>query len=187
MNDNKRKIAYAASFGMDDFYGPEDERARLQYFLSKFDFFSVREESGIEVARKRFKREAEWVLDPVFLCDVKHYDMLIDECKSSPPEEPYMFSYMLDTDSKREEILRSFSDKLGLDVNVIDDALKKTVNMKSKWTIPTMENASNNQFLACIKNAKYIVTDSFHGMCFCIIFNVPFTAIINRLSKNLIR
>ena len=178
VNDNKRKIAYSASFGLDEYNGPEYARAELQYFLKKFDFFSVRENSGVDLVRKNFGIDAEWVLDPVFLCDEKHYIELISDCKDITPSSPYIFSYMLDIDASRENILKSFSNVLDLPVVAIDDALEGNSSNK-KWTINTIHGANNNFYLACIKNANYVITDSFHGMCFCIIFKKPFSVIMN--------
>lgn len=76
VEDNKKKIAYAASFGTEHFDGTEEQRANLGYFLAKFDAFSVREKSGVAICRDEFGINAVHVLDPVFLCGKDHYQRL---------------------------------------------------------------------------------------------------------------
>ncbi|MBD5526616.1 MAG: 4Fe-4S dicluster domain-containing protein [Lachnospiraceae bacterium] len=96
VTDNHRKIAYAASFGHDVFWGRDEQRATMAHYMQKFDAFSVREEDGIKLAKEYFGVDAEWVLDPVFLCDKKHYLKLAENTKHKSTEK-HIFSYILDS------------------------------------------------------------------------------------------
>ena len=73
VQDNKKKIAYAASFGHDYIWSPEETRAEMAHFMKRFDAFSVREQSGVDICKKEFDIDAQWVLDPVFLCKPEYY------------------------------------------------------------------------------------------------------------------
>ena len=113
VSDNKKKIAYAASYGHDYIWSSESTRAKMSFFMKKFDAFSVREKSGVELSKKEFGIEAEWVLDPVFLCDTKHYLELASK-STIERETPYIGAYILDPNKEKEEIIRYVMDKLSL-------------------------------------------------------------------------
>ena len=83
---------------------------------------------------------------------------------------------LLGITSKRAQLLKTAAEQLGIPIFAITDAC---ATKEAEWDIKAIPNASNNQFLACIKHAQFVITDSFHGMCFCIIFRVPFLVILN--------
>lgn len=76
------------------------QREQLQYFLKRFNSFSVREESGVKLAEEELGIHAEWVLDPVFLCEMKHWNKLIQNGKQRVSKTPYVFGYVLDLTEK---------------------------------------------------------------------------------------
>ena len=161
--DSKVKSAYSASFGHDELKCPQDLKNRMRYFLRKFDSFSVRERSAIDLCRKEFDMDVPFVLDPVFICDVKHYDKLIS--KGKPIKG--LCAYVLDKSDDKSKLLSEISNKFNLDINILEDA---TYNDKPL----DMED-----WLSAYATADYIVTDSFHGTCFSIIFNKPFVVVHN--------
>lgn len=71
VDDNKKKIAYAASFGHKKLYIDRDVLKNMKYGISRFDSFSVREEDAIDICKQNFGIDVAWVMDPVFLCDKK--------------------------------------------------------------------------------------------------------------------
>ena len=105
VNNNKRKIAYAASFAKDHFSGSQEQKERLSYFLQKFDCFSVREKTGIKLAKEEFGVSAEWVLDPVFLCDKKSWEDLLEKGKERLNKNPSIFGYILDPNDEQEKLM----------------------------------------------------------------------------------
>lgn len=180
--ENKTKIAYAASFGADYIWGSEYDRAKMSLFMKKFDAFSVREKSGVKLAKSEFGIDAVHVLDPVFLCPKEKYIELSKlggyyELKN----ENYLFNYILDIDDEKIQSVNFGGNILGLEPVIFTDIAKKTLEDNSKWKDKADVTYSSNveNWLAHIICCKYMITDSFHGMCLAIIFHKKFIAIVN--------
>ena len=180
VNNNKRKIAYAASFAKDHFSGSQEQKERLSYFLQKFDCFSVREKTGIKLAKEEFGVSAEWVLDPVFLCDKKSWEDLLEKGKERLNKNPSIFGYILDPNDEKEKLMHLAEKILNLKSYAASDVWNEEDTLKWMWNIPTLSNLGNEELLAHIKNCEFVMTDSFHGVCFAIIFNKPFAVYINK-------
>ncbi len=177
VSDTKKKIAYSASFGRT--LGDPQVHEELGYYLQKFDYFSSREDSGVETAKNVYGvKEAEWVLDPVFLCDFRHYQALIDRSQRQLPEK-YISAYLLDPTVAKADTVRHFQKKLGIDYAeafteyIRSDAYFEPLGELYKGMLKTEER------LQSIANCDFFVTDSFHGMCFAIMMRKPFVAIVN--------
>ncbi|MDO4356924.1 MAG: polysaccharide pyruvyl transferase family protein, partial [Clostridia bacterium] len=175
--NNKRKIAYAASFGADYTWGTAEERAEMAHFMQQFDAFSVREDSGVLLAEKELGVEAIQVLDPVFLADVEIYHELADKSQKEKIEGSYVFCYTLDYTADKEEVINRISKKLSLAKHVAVDAAKEIEH--GEWQQEILRGISVERWLAEIRGSQLVVTDSFHGMCFAIIFGIPFIALCN--------
>lgn len=161
-----KKIAYAVSFGLDHWEGGYEDTLQTKYYISRFDAVSVREDDGVDICRDVFGKNATHVLDPVFLVGPEKWQRLLNNSKCSGEE--YVTSYVLDQSSDAK--------------NVIDYVCQKF----SGLPVVNMINASRNKTDICaedwlyhIKNCRFFVTDSFHGMCFAIIFNKPFICVAN--------
>ncbi|MGN1253097.1 MAG: polysaccharide pyruvyl transferase family protein [Prevotella sp.] len=173
--DNKVKLSYATSFGKPDWYGNEEERRKIAFFLSRFDGISVRETSGVKICKNHFHTEAVWALDPVFLCDVDHYRELIKTSTISLPEK-YLAAYILDCSPAKLQILREIAGRVQVPLLVLadpnhgyqvqDGAIKAPVKYVEDW-------------LKFLSMATYVVTDSFHGMCVSLIFHKKMIAVRN--------
>ena len=176
---NERKIiSYASSFGNE--YNPNNpHHSEIAYLLNRFDHLSVREDYGVDIMRDNFGIDVEHVMDPVFLCDPKEYAKLADSSTLEKPA-PYMANYILDPDAEKRELILKLSEKLGLEyVNLVDatGAAEKAAALDLPNTKPDIDV---EDFLFYYKNSDIIVTDSFHGTCFAIIFRKPFISIANR-------
>lgn len=178
VEDNKRKIAYAASFGHDFIWHPEETRAEMSYFMKKFDAFSVREESGVDICKKDFGVAAEWVLDPVFLCQRKYYDQLIEKSDYEFPEH-FLGAYILDLSKNRQKILERISDQLSLPCSIFSEMNWKDLP-RNGWSLEIENGAYINDRLKNIAQCEFFVADSFHGICFAIIYRKNFIAILNQ-------
>ena len=180
VEDSHKKLSYAASFGQDKLLGPLEERERLSASLKKFDMFSVREKSGIDLCRQLGKN-ATHVLDPVFLCNVKHYKRLGDKATQlADRPSQYVFNYILDPSASKEKIIYNYEFLFGLPSVSVSDRWRDKSNVESLWNKNTIIGLTNEQWVSCFEKADLIITDSYHGMCFAIIFNKPFVAIINK-------
>lgn len=178
VDDNKKKLAYAASFGHDYIWQPENTRAEMSYFMKKFDAFSVREESGVRICDEDFGVNAEWVLDPVFLCDRKYYEQLIEASQAQFPEN-YLGAYILDLNIEKQNIVNKISDRLSLTPQVFSEMNYQLLD-KNGWTLPILDSKFINDRLANIAFSDFFVADSFHGICVAIIFRKNFVAILNK-------
>lgn len=177
VDGHKKKIAYAASFGHDHVWGDMQGLSEMSFYMKRFDHFSVREKSGAEITKDKFSVDAEWVLDPVFLCDKKHYDTLIEKSEKKHPEH-FIASYILDPSEKKAEILKFAEKKRKVKAVVFSE-----FSRVGEYTAPLKEfdvqDPRVEERLQLIKNCDFFVTDSFHGTCFAIIMNKPFVSIIN--------
>lgn len=177
---DKRKVAYAASFAYDTFQGTEQQKKRLRYFLSRFQSFSVREKSAVALARNDFDVEAEWVLDPVFLCALSHFEKMAENGRDRLLEKPYVFGYVLDPDHTKAEALHFAAKTLHAECTAASDVWNSPEKLKQMWDIPTLNELGNEEFVAQIQSCQFLLTDSFHGVCFAILFHRPFVAIANQ-------
>ncbi len=184
--DNHCKIAYAASFGHDRIWGTERERAAESFFMKKFDYFSVREMSGVEICKREFGVDAVCTLDPVFLCPHQRYEELVERAEESSneiPNKPYLFAYILDPDKEKEAVLKDFADKNSMTIKAITDQHCDYTDdyIKNSWNIDTISNVSMESWIAYIAKSEFVITDSFHGMCMAIINHKQFVVIVNKL------
>lgn len=110
--EQKKKIAYAVSFGHDVDFAPAEERVKIADYMSRFDGISVREADGVRLCRDDYGILAKQVLDPVFVADPSIYQGLIEK-SSHREEEPFLASYILDPTPEKREALLHLSKELG--------------------------------------------------------------------------
>lgn len=144
--------------------------------LKTFDGISVREDELQKYLQQALpEKEIVKVLDPTLMAGVSYFDELIKDEK--PLDKPYILVYQV-IRSKDSEILlhaKRLSDKYGCDiVEIKNGKLYTTSNGKT-----TMSESFINptQFVSLYKHAKYVVTTSFHGTAFSLLFNRPFDVI----------
>ena len=172
---NKRKIAYATSFGTSDWNGTLLEQSKISYLLSRFSDVSVRESSGIDICSNQFGITAQWNLDPVFLCDKKEYDNLARKSSIDTSEE-YLLAYILDCTNEKADVMLEIGEKLGVKVVIITDP---NIEHDLSEEYPVVHNIYVEDWIKLIRDSKYVATDSFHGMCVSIIFRKNFVALRN--------
>ena len=175
----KRKIAYATSLGKAGIDVGEKDKKAIHSLLSTFDYISVREESGIRVCKDAFNIDVKRDLDPVFLCDRKHYDALADSCEGLEPDDNFVFSYILDVNEEKQKAVQYAADKIGARVISVLD-IKLVDRQKDNWHVGTLKpDCSIEEFIYYIKHCKLMVTDSHHGACFAMLFHRNFITIAN--------
>ena len=167
-----KKIAYAASFGTSEWECKDEFMNReLTRLVSLFDFVSVREESGLEILKDEFNYDkAQVCVDPTLLHTASFYIRMVDKYKEigrTDAKEPFLFAYLLDINDHKKEFL---------------EHLCATKGLEPKLSSSTYFSKSLNpaEWIDHIRDAEYILTDSFHGSVFSILFMKPFTLLINR-------
>ncbi len=181
VDNTKNKIAYAASYGFDFMEGTKAETSEMAYYMQRFNSFSTREESGIKLFKENFGVSATHVLDPVFLCDVSHFDDFA--AKSSIHQEgKYICAYLLDPTPEKINILNFAKEKCNQPYYIFSEyfdnpQLKafKQNNVSVRFEVLRSEDRLNY-----IKNCDYFIADSFHGICFALIYNKNFICIANK-------
>lgn len=157
-NLDAKKIAYSTSFGTYDREYPDNEKYRMKYYLDQFDKISVREKAGIPFCEERFNLKVEQNIDPVFLLESEYYNKIINDSNVKLPEQDYIAVYNFKNNEKIEHLNNLVKEKYNLPI--VD--IYKT------------NNVSVSDWLKYIKNCKILITHSFHGLCFALIFNKPF-------------
>jgi len=177
-DDSKRKISYSASFGHPIDFAPPEERVVLSALLKRFDAISVREASGVTLAKEVYDVDAVRVLDPVFLPTLEEYGTLLEEAKWEPPSQ-YILSYILDPTPEKVSLIQRISHELKLPlINILDGRGDRAAN-EAALTMPALRNVNALTFLKAFASSSYVITDSFHGTSFSILFSKPFLAIPN--------
>lgn len=181
--ENKKKIAYGTSFGMDDFKGTNLDINAVRYLLNRFDAISVREHTGVDICNDVFGIKAVHVLDPVFLCEKSYYLKVMSSPKRKVPSK-FIFAYILKPTDEKQNILRYVADKLGYDLIIIPDINKEISKWwgNEEWKMPVEEYADVEDLLYYISHANYVITDSYHGFCFSVIFERNFICLEPRVG-----
>ncbi len=162
-----RLVAYAASFGTDEWEMNAEQTEQSRRLISRFSGVSVRESGAVELCRRHLNTEATLVLDPTLLLSADDYRSLITPEASATVPSGSLGVYFLDpTPAKMDEAERMAS-RLGLRIH--------TLGAKTS----DGEKASVESWLAAFDRCEYIVTDSFHGTVFSILFHRPFASIVN--------
>ncbi len=160
-----RGISYAASFGHSSWTYP-DLTKRTRELLGRFHAVSVRETSGAAICHDTLGRtDAVVTLDPTLLVDPAFYDEAT--ARSPVYTGRKIVSYVLDQNEDKQDVARQIAALIG--DNVGEFSLLKTGG--AKLDIP--------QWLRAIRDAEFVITDSFHGMVFCILFRKNFVVIPN--------
>lgn len=163
-----RRIAYAASFGTDNCneYTKQD-LSNYSQSLRKFDAIGVRESSAVDMCREYFSADAIHVIDPTLLLDKTDYAALVNKDHIAVSEGDMMV-YVLDKNPIKQEMVKKVASIKGLSpFTVMQDVVTGIFPPVTAW-------------LRGVMDAKFVVTDSFHGVAFSIIFNKPFIAIANK-------
>lgn len=159
------RFSYAPSFGTDQWSFNSEITGNLCNLASRFSGLSVREESGVRLCKNYLNRNAFWAIDPTLLLTVKEYN---DLCRDIPQtHSQFLFAYILDLTDKKMSFINSVAAKFKLEVIV----KRAERNIKPDDTM--------NSWLACFRDAQFVITDSFHGTAFSINYNKDFYSIVN--------
>ena len=168
---NAKKIAYAPSFGVRDL--PEDLGSLLADELKDFDAISVREKSGAQIIKKYAAIDAEVVLDPTLMADNDIWDSIAKLSDNVPDE--YIFVYRFGNMKVTDKAVDYYRKKLKLPV------IEMPVSIHSYGhRTKVRHDIGPAEFLGLIKNAKLVLTDSFHASVFSILFKTPFFSFLRQ-------
>jgi len=171
-----KKIAYAASFGADKWEYPPELTQSVADLAQKFNAISVREKSALGLCNTKLQINASWVLDPTMLLGIDGFQKFINRTDSTG-----VTTYLLEDSIESKELIKQVKDLTGESLvtnNLANPIFHRFESLKSHI------NLSVEDWLSNIANAKFVVTDSFHGAVFSILFNVPFIVVLNGIRGN---
>lgn len=155
---NKKKVALSASFGVSEI--PEDKKESIAQCLNGLDAISVRENRAAEIVKDLTGQVVPVLIDPTMCIDIEQWKKIARRpiCFKS---KSYVLMYVLG-DMKRECLLSvsKYCDKIGAELVILKQNM-----ICDKFPVGPRE------YLYLIANAKYVVTDSFHGSVFSILFH----------------
>lgn len=170
-SSSTKKIAYAASFGKDYWEGINDHQ-EVESLLNSFNAISVREASGVSICKNTFNQEhVSHVLDPTLLHSKDFYKKIIKKHNCHIKDQPQILTYILDESLDKKTIINLVKNDLGL----TNKSIKHLMGFNSKRTTTSVP-----EWLSNFQNSELIITDSFHGMVFSIIFEKQFIVIGNK-------
>lgn len=171
-DNNVKRIGYAVSFGKNTADYPQALQKKCKALAKKFDAISVREDSGIDICKNELDVNANKVLDPTLLLSSADYIALLN--KEVKPKH-HIACYILDENKEKAQMLETASKTFSLPLLYLN-AQSDNPNEYFDWRVqPSVES-----WLEGIATSDYVITDSFHGCVFSIIFNKPFWAIGNK-------
>ena len=167
-------FSYAASIGLSNI--PANEIDETKLLLDKFEFLSLREDKGVELVKELGRTDAVQCLDPTLLMSKEEWSQYADD---SYKGKEYVLTYNLHHDPEIDKCAKAIASKYHLQIRNISYNWHDIIRHGHLDWCPTVEG-----FLGLIKNAKYVVADSFHATAFSIIFEKPFVVITPEVASS---
>jgi len=161
-----KRISYAASFGVDEWeYSPEQTQKCIE-LIKLFDAVSVREYSGIRLCKDYLQTEAIQVLDPTLLLTQNDYLKLIENIEK---KNKGIFCYILDKTKEKENIINNIIKEIKLQPFDVEIKLpQRHAPFEERIRLPV------EKWICAFRDAQFVITDSFHGCVFSILFQKNF-------------
>ena len=179
-DNTARKISYAASLGKREF-ASDFEKWYFKDALAKFDAISVRESCNIKTLAE-LDLKSICVPDPTQLLSKSDYEKLINlanidkQISNDKVRKDSVFVYMLgnETSANKDEIMNFLQGKFGENAVIYTNA---NVDFSCKSDYKCDFAPTPQEWLACVRDCKLMITNSFHGCAFAITMNTPFVAL----------
>lgn len=169
--DDVKRASYASSFGMGIWKAPEKLTSIAKRMLSKYVAVSCREASGIKILKDVFDIDATEVLDPTMLFD-EYFGM----SSQNVTEDGSLAYYPLSSNNELTKFSIDLSQKLGLRPNNIN--WKLSLSNTIAWNRPSVE-----QWVSGIAKSSFVITPSFHGLAFSLLFHKQFIIVNNNINQ----
>ena len=172
---NIKRYAYAASFGVDNWQFNPDETQQMARLAKQFIAISVREDTAVALCKQHLRIDALHLLDPTMLLTQDDYRRLT-HAANIPPSPGTLFCYILDPSEEKTQLIR----RIATDRHLTPFQVAPRYPMDQNYPIELRCVPPIEKWLRAFMDAKFVVTDSFHGMAFSINFGKPFVAIGNK-------
>lgn len=180
-----KKIAYSSSFSCDKI--PKKYQQEYQYFLKQYQSIFVREKNGKQIAEALTGRtDIEVVLDPTLLIDKNEWSKYADKSslKNIPQEYIlfYMLAYTYNPQNKMAEILNKLQNQYKIPILSLSE---KPADFNGEFIqIEQTQSVGIYEFLDLFRNARIVVTSSFHGTAYALNFGKPLLALSDGEKKS---
>ena len=164
--DHRKKVAYAVSFGLENI--PSEKVADYCSLLSDYTSISVRENHGVKIVKEITDRHVDTVLDPTLLLNQNEWNELADIYNIKIPYNNYILLYTMVATSSILQFAVKLSKATKCKIVFLNDSYITKINAKY------FRAAGPVEFMSLFKHARYVVTNSFHGTAFSIIYNKDF-------------
>lgn len=181
-DDKAKIISYAASFGIDNPPYNSKQRHVCGMLLNRFQAISVRESSGVDLIKNKYKwtkKAVEVVLDPTLLLDASDYRKIVT--KNLNLNKKFIFCYILDKTDEKICLINGICKKKNCIPYYILPKYAPTDYWKNicDRIMPPVDS-----FIDGIDNSEFVITDSFHGTVFSLIFRKKFLVFTNKERGN---
>lgn len=163
------KISYATSFGVSSI--PKKYYQKYKYFLNRINHVSIREDSGIKLAKEVAGIDAKLVCDPTILLTKEEWGKIA--IKDRIIKEKYILCYFLGNNIQHRKFAERLREKTGYKIVSLNHA-DEYVKYSDEYADIIPYDIGPQEWINLIKNAEYVCTDSFHGTVFSLIFNKIF-------------
>jgi hypothetical protein len=169
IKESTKKVSYAASFGFLNI--PQDKRDWYKKILSDYKYYNVREESGISIIKDLLDVNANLTIDPTLLLSRKDWESVM---ALPSVTEPYILVYQLSPSNQLIEVV----EKMRLITGYKVIAIPFIMGLYFKYSSRIKSGPA--EWLGLFHQADYIITDSFHGTVFSVLFNKRFWACVSQ-------
>lgn len=168
--DYIKRVSYASSFGVSE-WNHSELTEKISQLFQRFNHVSCREKSGVEILRKTFGIKAENVIDPTLLFG--KFDSFVNPKQG----KRNIVCYPLGDDQELQKCALNLAEKLGMDF--VDAFNGKKLFGRIIWNRNSIE-----EWVSTIANADFVITRSFHGMLFSIMFEKNFVVLANQKGRS---
>lgn len=168
--DEKLKIAYAASIAVS--YITQEQYDKMQPLVNRFQHISVREENAVSLLHGMTDKKIEWVLDPTLLLSAEEWNEVAAE---NLVKEPYVFAYILGDRKDNQKCATDFAKKKGL--KLVTFPFTASGSPRQAFFGDIHSYGGPDVWLSLIRDAEYVITDSFHAVVFSIVYQKQFVVL----------
>lgn len=179
--DDKPKISYASSFATAKI--PDNLRSQYKKYLYRYNFISVRETNSVKIVDDLIGKDACVCCDPTLLLNTDDWDKLSKQSKLNIKYKyvlVYPLTYMYNPYPKIYELVKSVQNILGCKAIYLSGRKEDMFQPNSKL----IKSAGPEDYVYLIKHAEFVITTSFHGAAFSMIYNKPMFGIVDKTNKN---
>lgn len=166
--EGSRRISYAASIGRDRF--PAQYREACGKALARFSAISVRESSAVGAVEEVVGKTPKVVLDPTLLLSREEYDAIK---VAGERTERYILVYMMETNRGLIQLANKLSVVTGLPI------IQRKPGKVFHNELESFYTHTPGEFLGEVERAEYVLTNSFHGTVFSVIYERPFVSMLH--------